>query len=167
MPLKLYNHFPRLDVLNNFGQKGIRTGCSSGELAVIVSKGLDHQARSDVHGIYFLFRDGYRPSSEDIYRFISQNRGISISLDMIPDFNAIISCLVNCSQNIASEGCSPRLACGAWAFRISEPTVFYCQLTKKRPFRSQCRCIVGRIAITTRWLLNGSDALRRHGRGND
>ena len=68
-------------MLNNFGQKWIRAGCRSGELAVIVSKGLDHQARSNVHGIYFLFRDGYRPSSEDIYRFISQSPGTSISLD--------------------------------------------------------------------------------------
>lgn len=48
-----------------------------------MSKGLDHQARDGVHGIYLLFRDGYRPGSEDIYRFIDQNQGISISFDPV------------------------------------------------------------------------------------
>jgi len=56
-------------------------GHRSGELAETVSKGLDHQAQDDVHGVYLLFKEGMRPRSDDIYRFVSQNTGISVSYD--------------------------------------------------------------------------------------
>lgn len=86
-----------------------------------MSKGLDHHARSDVHGIYFLFRDGYRPSSEGIYRFISQNSGISISLDPVerPKLRLVAS-----DDRLVSDGDRAICPDNNWLELLSEGLTF-------------------------------------------